>query len=196
MSERSLRERKKDETRLALRQVALDLFEERGFDAVTVEDIAAAAGVSPRTFFRYFDSKAEAMFAYAPVLVRRLAVELDGGTPTIATLQAAYLAGAKFVEANRDLFLRQWAVGSHPRIDARRLELAGEIADTVAAALEREYPHIPVTSSRLAAIVLAAVYPTAIREWIVAGAPADPCPIFDETFAAALRAAEAILLGD
>jgi AcrR family transcriptional regulator len=57
-----LRERKKEQTRRALAEVALDLFETRGYASTTVEDIAAAADVSPRTFFRYFSGKDEAVF--------------------------------------------------------------------------------------------------------------------------------------
>ena len=54
-----LRERKKIQTRLALARAAMALFEERGYDATTVDDIAAAANVSRRTFFRYFAGKDE-----------------------------------------------------------------------------------------------------------------------------------------
>ncbi|GGK87545.1 TetR family transcriptional regulator [Sphaerisporangium melleum] len=56
-----LRERKKRQTRIALGWAAIRLVVERGWDAVRVEDIAAEAGVSPRTFNNYFSGKAEAV---------------------------------------------------------------------------------------------------------------------------------------
>lgn len=58
----SLRDRKKLQARQAIHEAAISFVEERGFDAVTVQEICDAAGVSERTFFNYFPSKAMAAF--------------------------------------------------------------------------------------------------------------------------------------
>jgi AcrR family transcriptional regulator len=57
----ALQERKQEAVRSAIWDAATDLFGEKGYDAVTVEDIAEKAGVSRRSFFRYFSSKSELM---------------------------------------------------------------------------------------------------------------------------------------
>src|SRR5688500_9321010 len=75
MSE-GLRERKKAETRRALASAALRLAEELGPDRVTIEAIADAAGVSPRTFFNYFPSKDDAVAGTPPAHSSELLADL------------------------------------------------------------------------------------------------------------------------
>ncbi|MCC8250573.1 TetR/AcrR family transcriptional regulator [Saccharothrix luteola] len=76
MATGGLRERKKRETRFALSQAAIRLTLERGWDNVSVEDIAAAANVSERTFRNYFATKAEAIVATHVERGRRVAQAL------------------------------------------------------------------------------------------------------------------------
>src|SRR3954471_23045141 len=71
-----LRERKKRATRQALHSAALRLIADRGFDAVTIDDIATAADVSPRTFFNYFGSKEDVIVNPDPDRVERLRTAL------------------------------------------------------------------------------------------------------------------------
>src|ERR1700716_1550933 len=69
-------ERKRRAVRAELSEVALQLLTDRDFDSVTVDEIAAAAGVSRRTFFRYFASKEDVVFAFLDQWARRLDEEI------------------------------------------------------------------------------------------------------------------------
>ena len=83
-----LRERKKRETRRALNLAALDLVEEKGFAAVTTEEIAARAGVSTRTFFNYFPSKEAAVIGTTAEELEGYAAALEEARPDETPLQA------------------------------------------------------------------------------------------------------------
>jgi AcrR family transcriptional regulator len=84
----SLRERKKLATREALGAAAMRLALERGFDNVRVEDIAEAAGVSPRTFNNYFSSREQAICALRNAHVERIATALRARPPEEPLLDA------------------------------------------------------------------------------------------------------------
>jgi AcrR family transcriptional regulator len=76
MTDPGLRERKKQRTRESIVDSALRLFDERGFDQTTIADIAEAADIAPRTFFGYFPSKEDVVFADFPVIVDGLEARL------------------------------------------------------------------------------------------------------------------------
>ncbi len=75
MNSPGLRERKKQKTRWSIQEHALRLFQEQGYEQTTVDQIAAAAEISPSTFFRYFKTKEDVVIEdeYDPLLLRLLA---------------------------------------------------------------------------------------------------------------------------
>jgi AcrR family transcriptional regulator len=97
-----LREQKKRQARDALERAALKLFEERGFDEATIRDVADAAGMSPRTFFRYFGSKEDVVFfrqaEFFHVLKDILDKELRKQEGSFEAMKAATFAFANFFQ--------------------------------------------------------------------------------------------------
>jgi AcrR family transcriptional regulator len=90
-----LRERKKAQTRLAISNVATKMFIERGFDDVTVAEVAAAADVSVATIFNYFETKEELFFDREGETIeaqRRFIVERKAGETITSVLHREFLA--------------------------------------------------------------------------------------------------------
>src|SRR6202012_892571 len=83
-----------------LSEAAMELFDERGFEATTVADIAERAGLTKRTFFRYFGAKREVLFSASEAL-RDAFVEAIGAAPAKAAPLDAIAAG---LDAMADLF--------------------------------------------------------------------------------------------
>lgn len=103
------RQRKKNATRDRIRASALRLFGEQGYDATTVEQIAAAAGVSHMTFFRYFPTKEEVALSdsYDPLLAGLLE-QTPAGWPLTERIRTALLQGLRQVyDTDRDTLLAQ-----------------------------------------------------------------------------------------
>jgi len=105
-----LRERKKVHVREQLTEAATRLFETHGFDLVTVDQIADAAMVSPRTFFRYFGSKEAVLFADQDEMLVKLraaiAAEPSGSSP-LDVLHAVVIALARDYAEHREEHLRR-----------------------------------------------------------------------------------------
>lgn len=119
MDEPGLRERKKQATRDALRLATLRLTVQRGWDRVRVEDIAAEAGVSTRTFNNYFASKEEAFLATAYERAARVEAAL-AARPADEPLWPA------LTTAIVDSFAMEEVELPQARLDAPPPDLAGE----------------------------------------------------------------------
>lgn len=174
-----LRERRRRRTLAQLEEVALRLFDQRGYDAVTVDDIAAAADVSRRTFFRYFAGKEDVLFAdqqeRAEALRRALAAR-PSDEPPMTALRRALMSMATDYEIDRERLLRRarimWAT---PSLQARSManQRTGEqfVTELMAEWLGVD----PVTDLRpaiVAASTLAAVR-VAFTAWLAGGGKAD-----------------------
>lgn len=137
-----LRERKKRETRRALRTIATRMFAERGFDAVTVAEIAAAAKVSTKTVFNYYATKEDLVLSGRDELDPDLAATLrakEPGEPLLVAMQRhAHAVARRLFElpAEQRDALRQ-VVGSAPSVRARwRENRCGQEAELAAALIE------------------------------------------------------------
>jgi AcrR family transcriptional regulator len=143
MSELGIRERKKQRTRQALRQAALELFQERGFEATTIADITAAADVAPRTFFSYFPTKEDVVLDEGPQrfdqLLQQTLRQRPHGEPLLAAFRRAALQIAADLQTQSD---QQRAlariVGSTPAIQARIRERMGQWEEQLAAMIAQE----------------------------------------------------------
>lgn len=102
-----LRERKKAETRRRIQQTALGLFLSKGYDATTVEEIAAAAGVSHMTFFRNFPTKEAVVESddYDPLIAELIRARPPEEHPLTALHRALGEGLAAVYEAHRDVLL-------------------------------------------------------------------------------------------
>jgi AcrR family transcriptional regulator len=166
---RSLRERRRYRTRRAIQAQALRLFAAKGFQATTIEDIAAAAEMAPRTFFRYFPTKEEVVFwaDYQPTLAAFVAARPDD-EPALEALHHGIVNalaaiwdqdGERMMERLR-LAFRTPAL--HPRMRQQQAGWAAAVAEILADRLGERPDNLQVRI--IAAAVAAAVW-VAIEEW-------------------------------
>ncbi|HEV7899057.1 MAG TPA: TetR family transcriptional regulator [Planosporangium sp.] len=131
------RERKKQETRSALEAAALRLFAERGYERTTVEDIADAADVAVRTFFRYFSSKRHVLFGdVAHTIVGRLRAALAArpasDTPVDAVRAALDAVDLDDDDQHRQIVARLRLVRQLPELLPAYQMIFHELHETIA----------------------------------------------------------------
>jgi AcrR family transcriptional regulator len=132
-----LRERKKQATRDALIEAALELFSTQGFDASSVDQIADRVEVSARTFHRYFPAKEHVLFADTASrmeLVATLLAADDDTRPVLDVLRDTAMELASVLAADpRRQALRFRIIEDNDRLRAHNLRASEEIADLFAA---------------------------------------------------------------
>lgn len=165
-----LRERKKRLTRHALRMAALTLVAERGLDAVTTDDVAAAADVSARTFFNYFASKEEALVGNDPALVAYLRDSLlsrPAHEPPLEALRAVFLDYADGFRFDREMWrLRLLVIEQNPTLLPALMGATAELERVLAdAVLTRVGPGASGPYPALVVAASTAAVRTATRHW-------------------------------
>ncbi|MFD4947181.1 TetR family transcriptional regulator [Streptomyces sp. NPDC058239] len=180
-----LRERKKEATRQAVHEATLRLTVEHGFDHVTVEAVADAAGISRRTFSNYFTGKEDALLHGEEQQIRDL-VRTVRDRPAEETAWAALRAAmTQFAERvappEREWALRTRLAMQHPSLLARQLAnhaaLERDLAEAVAS---RQGPSKnPIRPLVLAAAFLSSLR-IAMRMWIEEDLAREPAEVIDE----------------
>jgi AcrR family transcriptional regulator len=145
---RTLRERKRDRTRQALVNAAIDLFERHGYDGTSVADIAAAADIGTRTFFSYFASKEELLFpdsdARVQAAVAAIADRTPEDQPADVLLRALHNVSAAAGEpddmVDRVASLRVRLIRTVPAVRGRALQIQLDAQREIAGHLQQAFP--------------------------------------------------------
>jgi TetR/AcrR family transcriptional regulator, regulator of mycofactocin system len=175
----------REETRARIEQAALDLFTAQGFEQVTIDEIADAAGISRRTFFRYVSAKADAVWGDFDAHVVRLEGMLAATAndqSVLASICAAYVEVNDYADEDLPtlrqrmaLILGEPALQAHSQVRYAEIDrvVAEHVARRTGQSPEALLPRLVATSTRAAAT-------TAFEVWLADGTT---------TLAAALHAA-------
>ncbi len=163
----------REQRRARIEAAALELFRDRGFDHVTVEDVCAEAGVAPATFYRHFGTKEEVVFAYREDFTAALGRALEAGAqvPDAERLPVVLGEFAAFLESQQDvLALRDQIVLGHPRLMQRTLTVQRDMESALAAGLARSRGlPAPDPAALLEAGIGILVLRVALRSWRAQG---------------------------
>ncbi|MEU6447149.1 helix-turn-helix domain-containing protein [Streptomyces sp. NPDC046979] len=197
MSEKSaagggLRERKKRATRAALAEAAVRLAAEHGAEKVTVEAISAAAGVSVRTFFNYFDTRDDAFVvidADAGARMRRAVLDAPPALSPLEALREAMAAELAEAEQQHELWrLHAEVLHASPHLLARgvgaHMAAEADLADALAERLRGTGAEgaAPGLYPRLLAAVAGAAVRTSVEHWSAHQQEAAFIDVFHEVF--------------
>jgi len=180
-----LRERKQQQTRERLKRAAMALFLERGFEATTIDDIAATADVSRRSFFHYFASKEDVVAAWQEDAAAALVAEILARPADESMLTAAENAIAAAVkridpaEAAAMSRLKRDNPALHARDQLKYEKLERALAEGLAERSGRKSDRL---KARLVAMISTGAMRVGGESWIGEGAREKPEAFVKRTF--------------
>ena len=184
----SVRENKKAAVRDALERAALELITARGFDEVTVDDIAEAAAVSRRTFFRYFKTKEEVLFSrrrgQLVQLEKALSTKVARESAVRAVRRVMLMLAADYIPDRARILREQRIVANHAALKAHDLEIDFAYETTIARALSTQMRPNKASQrkARWIAAACIAVVRVTLQEWAEGGGKADLAAMGREAF--------------
>ena len=172
------------DSRGRLEQAALALYGERGFEDTTVAEIAARAGLTERTFFRYFADKREVLFwgagALQELLVSAVASAPDSTSP-IGAVAAALEAAAALLQERRDFARqRQTVIAANTELQERELIKLASLSAALAGTLRQR--GVSDTAASLTAEAGIAVFKIAFERWVDDSNQRDLPQVIRESF--------------
>lgn len=197
-AEGTLAQRKRQLVADELTQAALTLLARDGFDAVTVDEITAAAGVSKRTFFRYFASKEDVVVQFLAGMGTAMGEELAGrpaGEPPSAALRATVWRSVDACAGHTDRALSVvQLILRTPTLLGRFLERQAQWREVLAAELARRLRLDPASQlyPQLAAGMALTAFHTVLQRWSDSDGTEDPAALTDRAFAVIAPALDAV----
>ncbi|MEU4115079.1 TetR family transcriptional regulator [Kitasatospora sp. NPDC028055] len=183
----SLRERKKLKTRQTVRREAYRLFAEQGYENTTLEQIAAAAEISPSTLFRYFATKEDLVLTdeYDPVITAAL-LDRPAGEPFLRSCREALigLIRALLQHERQELLTRMRLVTEVPALRAGLFRAGNSPQELYLSVLTRRagVEH-PTYEMRVTAAAIGAATVEAVLQWAAQDGREDIADLVDRTFA-------------
>jgi len=184
----TLAERKRRLVRDELAEAALRLLARQGFEETTVDELAAAAGVSRRTFFRYFASKEDVVISSLVVVCEGIVAEVGarpaGEPPAIAIREAVKTVTVEDFAEDRE---KSVALIRHtmeiPALRARFAERQDLLRDDLAAVLARRAGRdVPSPRDQFAAGLGLLAFAGAMQHWAASDGQEDPASVLDAAF--------------
>lgn len=168
-----------------LTEAAIALFDERGYEATTVAEIAGAAGLTKRTFFRYFTDKREVLFMGSQQLQDLWTASIAGAPPEASAMQAIESAldavARRFRERHSFARVRARIIAANPELQERELIKLTKLADAAAEALRAR--GVTDRAAALAAQTGVAIFHDAFARWVRQEDPQAMRRLMDESLA-------------